>query len=547
MSHVMNEALKPDASAMVESKVNDAPVSVGAERGALIGAQMDRVVPLAVVALVTLVGLATVTPWPVGAYQDDAIYTVLAKALATGEGYRMLNLPGAPHATHYPPAYPFFLSLLWRVSPSFPDNIVLFKFANALWLGLTALGTYIFARTCLQWTRLGAALGALAGTLAIVVLLVTGVVLSEPMFMAFLFAAVLLSERAVEDKSLTSAALAGLAGGALTLVRTMGIAIVPATLIIMISRRNYRGALVMVAAAAVFLVPWNLWLNAWQHEIPPVLMGKYGAYGPWLADGFQQGGAPFVRDVIIANVMSVHRFLGYFFAPVSAAGARTAAYVGVLCLTGAGLSILARRSPVALLFLMGYAAITLIWPFDPDRFVIGVWPLFTLCLLAGVRAIWTWKPDQAVLRGGRIVMLAATVALMTGFLSFNVRGYRHQFWASIQRDAGRRAKPMAEWIASNTAPSDVVMTDDDVLIYLYTGRQAAPTSTFLPRERLHPLTHEDNVAAVRAMVDAYAPRYFITTSEPGRRAADALSIGQQPILRRHRLIPNAYIYERIGS
>jgi hypothetical protein len=154
MSHVMNEALKPDASARVESKVNDAPVSVGAERGALIGAQMDRVVPLAVVALVTLVGLATVTPWPVGAYQDDAIYTVLAKALATGEGYRMLNLPGAPHATHYPPAYPFFLSLLWRVSPSFPDNIVLFKFANALWLGLTALGTYSghgWARRWVLW------------------------------------------------------------------------------------------------------------------------------------------------------------------------------------------------------------------------------------------------------------------------------------------------------------------------------------------------------------------------------------------------------------
>ena len=543
----MNEALKPDASGMVESGVSDADASLGARRGLLIGARMDRVVPLAVVALVTLVAVATVTPWPVGAYQDDAIYTVLAKALATGEGYRMLNLPGAPHATHYPPAYPFFLSLLWRVSPSFPDNIVLFKFANALWLGLTALGTFLFARTRLQWTWLGAALGAVAGTLAIVVLLVTGVVLSEPMFMAILFAALLLSERAVEDKSLTSAALAGFAGGALALVRTMGIAIVPATLLIMISRRNYRGAVVMAATAAVLLVPWSLWMKAWQHEIPPVLMGKYGAYGPWLADGFQEGGAAFVRDVIVANLMSVHRFLGYFFAPVSFAEVRTIAYVGVLGLTGIGLSILARRSAITLLFLMGYAAITLMWPFEPDRFVIGVWPLFTLCVLAGVRAIWIWKPAHAASRGGRIVMLGACVALMTGFLSFNVRGYRHQFWASLQRDAGRRAKPMAEWIATNTTPSDVVMTDDDVLIYLYTGRQGAPTSTFLPRERLHPLTHEDNVAAVRAMIDAYAPRYFITTSEPGRRAADALSIGQQPLLRRHRLIPNAFIYERIGS
>ena len=541
----MTEASSASAS---ESVVSAAGVTLpGAFDRDALGHRLRRMLPLALVALVTLVALATVTPWPVGAYQDDAIYTVLAKALATGEGYRMINLPGSPHATHYPPAYPFFLSLLWRISPSFPDNIVLFKFANALWLGLTALGAFVFARTRLQWTQLGAALGAVAGTLAIVVLLVTGVVLSEPMFMALLFAALLLSERAVEEKSLAIAALAGVAGGVLTLVRTMGIVIVPATLLIMLSRRNYRGALVMVAAAAVFLVPWNLWLNAWQHEIPPVLMGKYGAYGPWLADGFQQGGGAFARDVVIANIMSVHRFLGYFFAPVSFAWARTIAYVGVLVLLGIGLSILARRSAITLLFVMGYAAITLLWPFEPDRFVIGVWPVFTLCLLAGIREIWIWKPGQVALRGARTVTLGLSLALMAGFLSFNVRGYRNQFWASIQRDSGRRAKPMAEWVATNTTHSDVVMTDDDVLIYLYTGRQGTPTSTFLPRERLHPLTHEDNVAAVRAMIDTYAPRYYITTSEPGRRAAEALSVGQQPLLRRHRLIPNAFIYERIGS
>ena len=83
------------------------------------GSLLERVLPLALPALVMLVALLTVTPWPVGAYQDDAIYTVLAKALATGEGYRMINLPGAPYATHYPPGYPFFLSLLWRAWPEF--------------------------------------------------------------------------------------------------------------------------------------------------------------------------------------------------------------------------------------------------------------------------------------------------------------------------------------------------------------------------------------------------------------------------------------------
>ena len=506
-----------------------------------------RVWPLAIVAVVMLVAVITVTPWPVGAYQDDAIYTVLAKALATGEGYRMLNLPGAPHATHYPPAYPFFLSLLWRLSPSFPDNIVLFKFANAVWLGLTALGTFLFARIRLRWSQAYSALAAATGTLSIMVLLVTGVVLSEPMFMAFLFPALIWSERAAEEKSLSNAALAGFACGALALVRTLGAVILPAALLVMVWRRNFRGALVMIAAACVLLVPWQLWLNAWQHEIPPVLMGKYGSYGPWLADGFQEGGAAFARDVLIANVQSAKRFLGYFFAPVSLGWPRTLAFVGFLGLSIIGLARFAKQSPVTLYFVLAYVAVMLLWPFDPDRFVIGVWPLLALWVLAGLRAIWTWNPDRRPWRSLRLVSLGVSAAMMAGFLSFNVRGYRHQFWASIQRDAGRRAKPVAEWVATQTAHSDVLMTDDDVLIYLYTGRQGTPTSGFLARERVQPLTDEDNIAAARAMIDLYAPRYYITTTEPGRRAAEALTTGNAALLRRYQLIPNAFIYERIGQ
>lgn len=239
--------------------------------------------------------------------------------------------------------------------------------------------------------------------------------------------------------------------------------------------------------------------------------------------------------------------MGYFFAPMQLAWPRTVAFAGVQAVSVIGLTVFAKRSPVTLFFLLSYMAVVLMWPFGPDRFVIGVWPLLTLCFIAGFRAIWKWTPPSAPWRGFRLVSIGAVAALVAGFLSFNVRGYRHQFWASIQRDAGRRVKPVAEWVAARTDQSDVLMTDDDVLIYLYTGRQGTPTSGFLPREHVQPLTDDDNIAAVRAMIAAYSPRYYITTSEPGRRAAEALAVGPHPLLRRHRLIPNAFIYERIGS
>ena len=507
--------------------------------------RLERLVPVALVAVVMLVALVTVTPWPVGAFQDDAIYTVLAKALATGEGYRMINLPGDPHATHYPPGYPFFLSLLWRLAPEFPGNIVVFKFANALWLSLAALGAWAFARSRLGWSSVSAAVAAAAGTLAIVVLLVTGVVLSEPMFMALLFPALLLSERAVESGSIRVAAVAGLACGALALVRTLGAVVVPAAVLVMVMRRQFRGAAVLFVAAAVCLVPWQLWLNDWQHEIPPVLMGKYGAYGPWVAEGIREGGAGFVKAVAIANLQSVDRFLSYAFMPMAQVWPRALAFVGACTFAAVGLAVLVRRSSVTATFLAAYAFVVLLWPFEPDRFVLAVWPLLTICGLAGVTAAWRWRPSARLAQGFRLAAVVLAAAIIAGFAAYNLRGYRHQWWASVQRDAGQRAKPIVEWVAASTAPTDVLMTDDDLIVYLYTGRKGMPTSTFRPRERVRPPTDSDNIAAVRTMIDTYAPRYYITTSEPGRRAAESLTTGDKPVLRRHRLIPNAFIYERI--
>ena len=101
-----------------------------------------RLVPVLVVAIVLVAAILSITAWPVGAIQDDATYVILAKSIATGEGYRQLNLPGTPNVTHYPPAYPLFLAVLWRLWPDFPNNVVLFKYANAFLLALAALGAY---------------------------------------------------------------------------------------------------------------------------------------------------------------------------------------------------------------------------------------------------------------------------------------------------------------------------------------------------------------------------------------------------------------------
>jgi hypothetical protein len=276
-----------------------------------------------------------------------------------------------------------------------------------------------------------------------------------------------------------------------------------------------------------------------------VLTGKYGAYGPWLAQGYREGGLEFARAVVIANLQTLDGFLSYAFMPVTAVWPRAIAFLTVSGLLAGGIAILVRRAPVTALALTAYLVVILLWPFEPNRFVLAVWPLLTVCAGAGIAAMVRWRPARWPWAAMRWAGLACSAAVIAGFTVYNARGYAGRWWASVQRDVGQRARPIAEWVVQNTSESDVLITDDDLIVYLYTGRRGMPTSTFLARERVTPLSDEVHEAAVREMLQRYQPRFFITTSETGRRTAEALTMTDPALLRRFRQIPNALIYEAI--
>src|SRR6185312_8480561 len=115
-----------------------------------------------IAALVVLaVAIAVIDQYPVGVVHDDGMYMILAKSLASGHGYRYINVPGEPHATHFPPGYPLLLSLLWRIGPAFPANVVFFKLVNAVFLAAAAAALALFARRRLAFSAPAACLTAI--------------------------------------------------------------------------------------------------------------------------------------------------------------------------------------------------------------------------------------------------------------------------------------------------------------------------------------------------------------------------------------------------
>ena len=492
-------------------------------------------------AIVLVIAILTVTPWPVGAFQDDAMYTVLAKSLAEGKGYRFINLPGEPNATHFPPGYPLLLAALWRLWPSFPDNIVLFKFANAALLAAAALGAFRFARQRFAASVVVATGVAVIGTLSIVVLLVTGVIMSEPLFLALLFPALLVTERVVDHGRLRDAALAGLLLGALSLVRTLGVFAIPAACLVLVHRKRWACALVLGLAAMALLVPWQWWVGAHQGEIAPVLVGKYGSYGAWLVDGYQQGGVNFALGVIRRNVAELDGMLSYYFMPVVARWPRTVVMAAVGAFALLGTKRFYRNAPASLLFLGLYTLVIMLWPFEPARFVLGVWPLWPLLVGSGVLAAWRLA---APVPSARVVVVALTLAFVGGSGWYNAIGYSRKWWVSVQRDAGQRAKPIVEWAARYTDSTSVLSTEDDLIVYLYANRKAVPTSTFMASQRLTPLSDAQDVDWVRQIFRDYRPSWFIVGSRQGSRTAATLAASPDSLLRYVGHTPDVLIYQR---
>lgn len=507
-----------------------------------------RAVPLARLApwLVALVAfgaaVAAIGPWPVGVFQDDGMYLVLAKSLASGEGYRYLNIPGAPSATHYPPLYPAVLALLWKLNPAFPQNVTTFKFANALFVGGAAALFYIFARGRLQLRPAAAALSVAAFTACAPVILLTVVLLSEPMFMCALAATLIACDRAASNGRVRAAAVAGAAGALLAMVRTLGIVVIPATLLVMVWRRQWWGAAVCGVIAAALLAPWQLWVAAHALDVPPIYLGKYGSYLGWLAGAVRADGMGFLAAVAWENLQ---RIVAQGWATTATESwhlaVRIAASLGLAAFFATGLWTMGRRSPVTALFLVFYLAIVVLWPFDPARFTWGIWPLVGLVYgLAAVTA-WEW-------RGGVVhpLALASFAALAVGYAGYNYQGVSRGWWTAVQQSVADRARPLAEWVVANTDSSAVVATDDDVLIHLYTGRRAIPNGAFTPQEYLVPQTPEFAVRSLRAILATYRVDYVLASTAYGTYAVRGLVQAQPPELTIMRALPTGAVFAPVA-
>jgi hypothetical protein len=486
-------------------------------------------IAMAILALVLLPSALIAWQWRamphLGAWHDDAVYVVSAKSLATGSGYRLLNLPGEPPQTKYPPLYPLLLSLVWRIAPSFP--------ANLPWTMLLQWGM-LPVLAALLWTwfrRVGFGIAAAVALTALVVLcpmttmFATTPLTEIPFLIAILAVLLVIGEGAV---TMDRAVLAGLCAAAAVLIRTNGIVLAVAIPLALwrsepkLRLRKIAGFLAPLIAA---VAAWEIWCALVRVPASTDLLSYYTDYAGFYRHTFSITDLPHRLWLNMDGLLTSIGRLVAWSTSEGIAYRQLCWFLSVLAI-GGWIELWRRGQRGAAWFAALFGGLLIVWNFPPDqRFVYPLLPFAAAGIgVMGGKVVSRLPVEWAVGRiSNRIaasVMACCMAAALLAIVLLDVHAYRETLpsWIAEQRARSSQMRPVYQWIAHETPSASTVAAYDDPLLYLYTGRHAVsvavmPTLVYQGSDRAL-------AAYVRSTVrewNAANVQYAVTTPADFRR------------------------------
>ena len=408
--------------------------------------------------LVLAVGVFVLALWAqldrimVGAFGQDGIYVALGSALGLGEGYRHLHLPGAPPGVQYPVLYPTILGFLWRLWPTFPDNVTLFQLFDAAALAGASWLTALYARRH-NLSPVAQYIALPLGFLAFPLLILVGIRSPEPVLLLCWVGAVFVAdgEKVSPGTALAAGALSGLA----TLSSAAGIAAIMGVTITLAYRRSIRYVVIAVAGWLVMTAPWLVW--ALRADPSGSVIARLRGLS---LDAFIPR-APVGAATPLAGALI----------PVAPSPLWHTASVAIVGLMLWGAWRLSPKTPGMTSSLIAFLLWTSFWPLAADQSVWIAMPWFLTLLVAGLSAMWQRGPAFKV---------AVAIATTTCVLSYGWREVTAVKGRRFAAPAVRASAPytiLAPAITVETPPGAVIATNRPALVWLYTGRRAVPFPT----------------------------------------------------------------------
>ncbi len=444
-----------------------------------------KVVLFLILAAASVLYLASFDPNKCGFFHDDGIYVVTGKSIAQGEGYKIASLPNKPAQTKYPPFYPFILSIVWLLFPSFPSNL------SALLLpSVIATISYLFLSKHYLVAQLSATHRTALWAIMLVAfnprtIVLANSALSDSFYTFLSIAGIWTSESYLKKPAIRSVLFAMITLSLAILTRTAGISLLISILLFALLRRKLVKSLpILVVCASVFLA-WTYWARIHAVEsVNPAMMYYTSYLGDW-------------RE-IIESVSYVHILLSNAFMlipmsiPVVSLGFGYKSifelhpqlfvlffiFVTFVFILMGFLRNIRLGLSLAHLYILCYLLIHILWPYSSyDRFLMPLFPFFSYFLVSEfTNLIATLKstprrPRYLAFTSGILAVIAGAgvVLLIYGHLisiSREVFQSRSLFASRALLD-----QKLAFWIRNNTQHSDILLCYPDPRYYLYTGRK----------------------------------------------------------------------------
>ncbi len=403
-----------------------------------------------------------------GSFHDDGIYLESARGLASGDGYRIGSLPGRPAQTKYPPGYPLYLSLAWRLSSQMETVLRWALLLTWIWLPVWLIALYHLGRR-LGWSKeVSLAWGAAT-------VLHPESQLAATRLMSDLPCAVLLTLAL-----LTFPRPASLAMGAIAfLFRTAALPLLAAQCCEHALSRRWRPLLAALVTALLAALAWFAWV-AGVRAPAPTLVEKY--YIDYL--GYQLALVPWaqVPGHMIGQIAPLIDTLARFFLVDGISGV-TGTAVRFLALTGAisGIRRLFCPGPLRLYTLYSLAALAmgLFWYFPPDpRTLLPLLPLALAglgrecaALVALLRASFEkGRADRFVAVAFLLLMLFAAAAMLRQGCQLWMRNGVAVF--ALERTFSAGLGDAYAFIEREIPSSTMLFTVNDPASFLHTGHRS---------------------------------------------------------------------------
>ncbi|MCP4422064.1 MAG: hypothetical protein GY805_36085 [Chloroflexi bacterium] len=432
----------------------------------------QQVAILGILIIGLIMGIVRFNDIPIGSFFDDAHYLVLAKSLATGNGYRLINYPHLPVENAFPFGWPLLLTPL---AFAFPNNFLLPKLlVFTLWFGGILLAYRLFSKQLPSpYSQIFLALigwnPQLVG--------MAGTAMSESAYLFFSLLTLNLLQMWQDQKGKRPFLLLSLlllAAIYTMLVRTIGIALLGAVLImLLVSLKKQHRTYLFIGGGILLLILVPLtWFNI-SNGGSFIFSSLYTQHIIYVTNNlgtflrFWEHGTAVSYETIANAVVPI--FGSQIITDLLSLSVMHTLGIAVLLIIAIGWGISLPKMPAQATYVLLYFAIFYVWIVYIDK----VQPRIALPLIP----FFTFYIVQAISKGAHWLLHAnankaqhVSIALLSGLLVVLVL-HNLYVWQRPTRDRFIDMSVGTTWIKNNSPTDALVLTANAVPDYLYMLRQ----------------------------------------------------------------------------